>query len=79
MKRSILTCGLALSCAAPAGVHESRETGCAPGPFGRMGSVTFALPATTIEPADSELSVVMFNCESAPAAWTDPETNGRRS
>ncbi len=68
MKRTILASVLALSCAAPAGVRELRETGRAPGLFGRLGPVTYALPATTIEPADSELSVVMFvSCEEGPS------------
>ena len=70
MKRPILASVLALSCATPAGVHESREAGRAvPGFFGLMGPVTYALPATTIEPADSELSVVMFvSCGEGPSS-----------
>ncbi len=60
MKRVILIAVLALSCAVPAGVRELRDGVRLPASFGGIGSVTFALPATTIEPAASELSVVMF-------------------
>ncbi len=68
MKRAILTSVLALSCATPAGVRESRGSAGLPGSFGGPGSATFALPATTIEPADSELSAVMFvTCGEGPS------------
>lgn len=60
MKRPVLASVLALSCATPAGVREFRDGVRLPASFGGIGSVTFALPATTIEPAASELSVVMF-------------------
>lgn len=59
---------LALSCATSPGVRESRESVRLPGSFGGPGSVTFALPATAIEPADPELSVVMFvTCAEGPS------------
>lgn len=68
MKRAILTGFLALSCAVPAGVRESRESARVPASFGGIGSVTFALPATAIEPTESELSVVMFvTCGEGPS------------
>ena len=68
MKLAILTTALALSCAVPAGVRESRESARLPASFGGPGSVTFALPATAIEPGDSELSVVMFvTCGGGPS------------
>lgn len=68
MKLAIPATVLALSCATPAGVRESRESARLPASFGGSGSVTFALPATAIEPADSELSVVMFvTCGEGPS------------
>ena len=60
LKLAIPATVLTLSCAVPAGVRESRESAGLPASFGGIGSVTFALPATAIEPADPELSVVMF-------------------
>ena len=68
MKRAILASVLVLSCATPAGVHESRESVRLPASLGGIGSATFALPATAIEPADSKLSVVMFvTCGEGPS------------
>ena len=59
---------MALSCATPAGVREAREIALLPASFGGIGSVTFALPATAVEPADSELSVEMFvTCGAGPS------------
>lgn len=60
LKRAVLGSVLVLSCATPAGVRESRESGLLPASFGGPGSVTFALPATAIEPTESALSVETF-------------------